>query len=616
MASTGSATPPPCPISTPDPVLTLRFSPQPGRVQLTCDAELAPALQRLRLQYATGAGQGPQSIDIGIDDFLVNLYELANWPDDAFDWQPELLTLVQTNAADAALVAERLANPAAAPADFAALGGGWAASLTEFQLRDLGKLAELSHGANFSVPGAGKTRVSLAVFQARRDAGRVQRMLVVSPKSAFESWLNEAEACYPSNQPRVRVMDTSAVPAADVVLVNYERLPDAQTALLGWLRSQPAMLVLDEAHRMKLGSAGAWGAACLALGPYATSRLILSGTPAPNGARDLENLMGFVWPGQGREAVSSAVGNNTLAEASRRLKPLFTRTTKTELNLPPFEIKRVPVELPPLHRDLYDALLGQYAGPRRVGSADPDRLGRVLLYLLMAATSPALLATGTTRYEPLNYRVPPLRPDPDSSLSSLMHDLPSYELSPKYQEAVAIVAANRAAGRKTLVWSTFVRSLTSLQALLDAYKPAMVHGGTEDRDEQLRRFRTDPDCWVLLSNPATLGEGVSLHHTCHDAVYIDRDFAAGRFLQSLDRIHRLGLTPGTQTTITVLESRGTVDELVNNRLEAKLKFMGGVLDDPTVRELGDLEEQPPTAAGLTAEDVQALLGYLRRDAAA
>lgn len=89
-------------------MLKLLFSPQPGRVQLTCDADSGPALQRLRLQFATGAGQSPQSIDIGIDDFLVNLVELTTWPDDEFDWQPELLTLVQTNAADAALVANRL----------------------------------------------------------------------------------------------------------------------------------------------------------------------------------------------------------------------------------------------------------------------------------------------------------------------------------------------------------------------------------------------------------------------------------------------------------------------------------------------------------------------------
>jgi len=191
-----------------------------------------------------------------------------------------------------------------------------------------------------------------------------------------------------------------------------------------------------------------------------------------------------------------------------------------------------------------------------------------------------------------------------------MRDLPHYELSPKYQEVLAIVSANAAAGRKTLVWSTFVRNLKSLELMLSRFCPAMVHGGTEDRLEQITRFREDPDCFVLLSNPATLGEGVSLHQVCHDAVYVDRDFAAGRFLQSLDRIHRLGLPPDVRTNITVLVANETLDEIVEQRLGAKLHFMGSVLADPAVLQLGDLDEEPSVGAGLDNSDLQAITGYL------
>lgn len=138
----------------------------------------------------------------------------------------------------------------------------------------------------------------------------------------------------------------------------------------------------------------------------------------------------------------------------------------------------------------------------------------------------------------------------------------------------------------------------------------MVYGGTADREEQIRRFREDPDCHVLISNPSTLGEGISLHHECHDAVYVDRDFMAGRFLQSLDRIHRLGLAPGTETRVTVLAAEGTIDEVVAMRLEAKLEFMGAILDDPSVRELGDLQEEPSVAGGMDMADVRALLEHV------
>ena len=140
-----------------------------------------------------------------------------------------------------------------------------------------------------------------------------------------------------------------------------------------------------------------------------------------------------------------------------------------------------------------------------------------------------------------------------------------------------------------------------------------MHGRTLDRAAELRRFLQDLDCAVLISNPATLGEGISLHQVCHDAIYVDRDFQAGRYLQSLDRIHRLGLTPDTETRITVLaakESVVSVDDIVAMRLAEKLDFMGRILDDPEVQQLADPEEELPMAAGMSVADVRALLEHL------
>lgn len=598
-------------------MLELRFSTFAGMVRISCDATSVQSLHVLRSRYPSSTSVSSQAFDLELEDLLVNLRELAAWPPNDADirWQSELLALVEGNAQDAAILKDRLSDFSPS-ADFALtpLQGGWTATLTDFQKRDIYKLLQLTHGANFSVPGAGKTRVALAIFQSRRDSGVVNRMLVVCPKAAFESWQNEAKLCFDAAPLRVAIMDGANPPSADIILINYDRLPDARASLIQWLRAQPTLVVLDEAHRMKLGPTGAWGAACFSLGPYAASRMILTGTPAPNGATDLENLLAFVWPGQGRSTVARALDGNDLRTASDLLRPLYVRTTKGELRLPPVDIAVRRIDLPPLHRDLYNALLGQVSGIWRAGAQDVEALGKVLLYLLMAATTPALLATGASRHEPLPYRIPPLQPPVGSSLNDLMRDLPQYELSPKYQEALTIISANAAMGRKTLVWSTFVRNLKSLELLLARFQPAIVHGGSLDREDQLARFRLDPACQVLLSNAATLGEGVSLHQVCHDAIYIDRDFAAGRFMQSLDRIHRLGLAADVRTHITVLVANQTIDELVEQRLAMKTQFMGGILNDPAVLELGDLEEEPSIAIGMDTSDLQALVGYLRGNA--
>jgi SNF2 family DNA or RNA helicase len=595
--------------------LDLDFDETRTRVVLRTVPEYRDDLVQLSGRFRTGGQLAPLTVAVDLEDLLAGIGALSSWPDSTgVRWAPELAELVRGNLEDAATVKKRIDTEdgpeAVAPGDVGLLlGEAWTGELRDFQQRDIAKLLSLQHGANFSVPGAGKTRVALAVYAAQKAAGRVRRLLVVCPKSAYESWQFETGECFRSPL-RTHIFEGSLDGWAEVLIINYERLDRALGTLATWLKATPAMIILDEAHRMKLGARGTYGAACMALGPLARRRLILTGTPAPNGARDLESLLGFVWPGHGHRMVVSAVGGGNLAHASTVLRPLFTRTTKHELGLPPVEPKLRTLDMPPLHEEIYASLVGNLSGA--TDRDDLSALGRTALRLLMAATSPALLFEGASRYEPLTYQLPPLEIPRSDSLYSLMQNLPSYEMSPKYMETAAIVASNARLGRKTIVWTTFVRSLTTLQRLLAQYQPAMIHGGTPDRDEELRRFREDEDCLVLLSNPATLGEGISLHQVCHDAVYVDRDFMAGRFLQSLDRIHRLGLDAGTETRVTVLAVRNTIDEVVSVRLDQKLEFMAKVLDDPAVQQLSDLEEEPSVASGLDMSDAQALLRHMSR----
>ncbi|MER8044287.1 DEAD/DEAH box helicase [Streptomyces sp. NPDC094032] len=575
-------------------------------------------LVRFIARYGSGSHRGPLAAEVDLEEFLAQLTLLRHWHDPAgVDFAPDLRSLAEGSVRDAQAVEARLtaetkgeepSGEVAASAVPGLLGDSWKAPLTDFQLRDVAKLLSLTHGANFSVPGAGKTRAALAVYSALKRSGQVRRLLVVSPKSAYEAWTDEAAQCF-TEPPAVRVFGSDRANDAEILLVNYERLSRQQAKLADWLTLAPAMLVLDEAHRMKLGVRGTYGASCMALGPLARHRLILTGTPAPNGAKDLESLLSFVWPGHGRRVVDRAVAGGDLAHASRVLRPLFTRTTKKELQLPPVDLRVRQVELPEAHRRLYSALKNQLPGPQDREQEEFARLGKVLCYLMMASTNPALLEPGTDRHAPLPFHVPPLRPADGLPLKELLRDLPRYELSPKYEAVLRTVTDNARQGRKTLVWSTFVRNLNSLAVPLAAFQPAVVHGGTPDRDEQIRRFREDPDCMVLLSNPATLGEGISLHHVCHDAVYLDRDFAAGRYLQSLDRIHRLGLAPDTETRVTVLIAKGTIDHIVHERLGRKLEFMGKILDDPVVQELADPEEDY-SPWGMDSADLRALVGHL------
>ena len=139
------------------------------------------------------------------------------------------------------------------------------------------------------------------------------------------------------------------------------------------------------------------------------------------------------------------------------------------------------------------------------------------------------------------------------------------------------------------VWGTpGVCLFGAMTSVVIAY--ALLRGtGDEDdvrsREGQLKMFHNDPQCKVLIANPQACGEGISLHKVCHNAIYLDRTFNAAHYLQSMDRIHRLGLPKETETTIDIFVSKNTIDEPLINRLNTKIENMGKVLDDDSLLEL-------------------------------
>ena len=497
--------------------------------------------------------------------------------------------------------------------------------LRPFQERDLAHLLALSNGANFSVPGAGKTTVTYALYERERAMGTVDRMLVVAPISAFESWEVEAAACF-DDVPIVRAYEGGVIaPDAEIVLVNYQRLLYSYDTVAAWVSQGQTHVVLDEAHRMKRGWAGEWGSKCLSLGYLGVRRDILTGTPAPNRPSDLEALMDFLWPTQARSILpDTAFRVNPPATVGRevalRIRNLFTRTTKSELDLPPVRYRVVDVPLEGLHREIYEALQRQFASlPTFRERATFTRLGQITMYLLEAATNPALLTSGSSPFDPIEFRHPPIEIPSDSDLIHKLEGFHLYEVPAKLEVLATLLEENVALGRKTLVWSNFVRNLESLKRMLAGLNPAMVHGGvlahgdgtSPNRREELDRFRNDPDCHVLLANPAALSEGVSLHHACHDAIYLDRTFNAGQYLQSVDRIHRLGLPPGVETRVTFLVMSRTIDEIVNRRVEEKARLLGEMLDDPSIVAMALPDSDDYGGPIDVHEDMEALFRHLR-----
>lgn len=504
--------------------------------------------------------------------------------------------------------------------------------LRAFQTRDLDKLLRLPHGANFSVPGAGKTTVCYSLFEAERLRGRVQQLLVVAPLSAFEAWETEAQRCF-NTPPLVLRFDRSVPAKVEVLLVNYQRLKEPYfQQLIAWATRAPTHIVLDEAHRMKRGRDGEWGRACLQLAHVAERRDILTGTPAPQSARDFVALLDYLWPNQARAilpatALSTKPPTGTMSLVNESLKPLFVRTTKKELGLNDPILHVQPIQLDPIQGEIYDALRNRYSGMFNLSREDRTlfaQMGEVAMYLLEAATNPALLTGRMADQTNIAFRYPPLAIPPKSKLADLIMQYHHHEVPPKFRTLAVMIGENAAAGRKTLVWSNFVGNLLALERILSPHKPALVYGGIPSmaepapsglrtREGELKRFRSDSACMVLLANPAAMAEGVSLHETCHDAIYVDRTFNAGQYLQSLDRIHRLGLPTDTETRITFLLTEGTIDEHVDERVAAKAAQLADMLNDPDLVTMALPDDEDYGEAIEDLGDLNAVLGHLRGD---
>jgi len=502
--------------------------------------------------------------------------------------------------------------------------------LTAEQFRDVGRLLPLGHGANFSVPGAGKTTALLAIYEILHHRRHVDHLLVVAPKAAFLSWEDEACSCFESDRrPEIARLTGGAVGVRsalqgepEVALITYQLLPNVVDVVKAWARRYRTHVVLDESHRVKGGREGVTAGAALQLSDVSARRDILSGTPLPQAPEDLRPQLDFLWPGHRimpEMRVVAEAPEALLRDVEQRVRPLYARTTKNELQLPHLELVPVPVQLGPLQRELYELLRSEAARAAR-GMATQDRryfrlLGRQVVRLLQAASNPLLLTQGEM-VDRENLQLPPQ----GLKAMELLRDFARYEQPAKLQEAV--VRAERAinSGQKVLIWTSFTLNLHALEKLLQAHGPVLLFGqvptGDSDdedtREGRIRRFHEDPDCRVMIANPAACGESISLHRACHYALYLDRTFNAAHFLQSVDRIHRLGVPPETVTRVEVLEARITVDQRVAQRLSAKIRAMAQILQDRGLAALAydpdDVVEEFP--GGLEPDDVEEVVEHL------
>ncbi len=446
---------------------------------------------------------------------------------------------------------------------------GFERSLTQEQLRNIQKLIKFHAPATFSVPGSGKTTEALAYFIYHRSPG--DKLLIICPKNAFPVWEEQLDECIPNNKFKITRLTGGEKNIAsilegspDVLLITYQQVINVSNILADFISRFKVFLFLDESHRIKGGTDRVIPKMILSFAHLAYRKMILSGTPMPNSTYDLCPQFSFLYP-------EIAVDENNVIDLMRNI---FVRTTKKELGLPEVSRRLIPIQMNESQQYLYNLLCSEIARQANIALSIADRkqlrmFGRSALRLIQLVSNPSLLARRNFMH------------------SELLKNVLLEGDSPKLQYITIRARQLARASNKVIIWSSFVGNVELIADRLYDLGAEYIHGGVEagsedeenTREAKIKRFHEDNDCYVLVANPAACGEGISLHKVCHHAIYLDRIYNAAQYLQSEDRIHRLGLSKDTKTEIEILCCPGTIDISVNNRLITKINRMAEALND-------------------------------------
>ena len=480
---------------------------------------------------------------------------------------------------------------------------GFKRKLTDNQRRNLAKISHLPGAATFSVPGAGKTTEALAFFFV--NALETDRLLVVAPKNAFGAWDEQLNACMGEmygNFVRLRggeaAIQTALQAMPRFMLITYDQLPRVKTLIIELLSAGNVYMFLDESHRIKGGKQIKRADAILEMAHLPKRKLIMSGTPMPQSPKDLVSQFLFLYP-------TKDATENTVIDL---IQPIFVRTTKGQLGIPELNHKVVQVSMSPLQREIYKTLKSEICRQLNPVLSDSSRyelrrIGKCVMKVMEFVSNPALLSN-----------------DMDYAFDRRVGALLLASDGPKIDYVCRQARKLAAEGKKVLIWSSFVQNVELIALRLNDLGAEYIHGGVDAGDEddydtregKIKRFHTDDSCKVLVANPAACSEGISLHKVCQYAIYLDRSFNAAHYMQSEDRIHRLGLDKDAKPQVEFVECEDSIDQVVRNRLELKVRTMAQALEDPSLSvEISsvDYDEEAEDYDSLTADDARAVIEY-------
>jgi len=436
----------------------------------------------------------------------------------------------------------------------------------------------------FMEMGTGKTKVTIDNAALLISEGLIDTILIVAPNGVHAQWVNEQ---IPEHMPAfVNYVSFKYFSGCDKGKKNQEALEafwesdkirvlamnvesfshDSGVEFASkFIRSGTTLMIVDESSKIKnIGSKRTKN--ILKLRDMAPFRRALSGTPVTQGVEDLyaqllflhEDILGhssfYTFRNEfcvmGGYENKEIVGYRNLEGLQQRLDGHTIRVLKEDcLDLPEKMFVNREVEMTEEQARLYSELKKHFIAEISENQSVEAPLAVVRLLRLQEILS------GYTKDE-----------------TGLIHEIPNNRIDDLIEVIEEVPG-------KVIVWARFKYDAQMIgQRLEKEGIEFALYGGSvpaEKRPAVIQRFREDPKCKVFLTNTQMGGTGLNL--TCAStAVYYNLDFNLENFLQSQDRIHRIGATQ--KCTYVLLQARGTLDVKIASALKSKKDLATMVLD--------------------------------------
>lgn len=488
--------------------------------------------------------------------------------------------------------------------------------LREKQSRDAFFMYAMAKSGNFSVPGSGKTASVLGVFAFLEENDLVDRIVMIGPKNSFGSWIDEFYNCFGEKR-QLRCFNihgseykTKAIKRRflkydsgkyNLFLFNYESVHSYYEELQSIISSR-TLLVFDEVHKVKMIN-GERANAALKVSRNASYIIAMTGTPIPNSYQDLYNLFHLLFHDEYREFFGFTpeyLKNPSADEIStinKKIQPFFCRTTKKELKVPEAnEDILLSISATCEEQQLYEIICKKYRNNKLA----------LFIRILQLESNPKMLLDALDLHDfskVLDIDYEDEFVDYIDYSNNVLEMVDRIELTSKKKACIEQTIEIVNEGKPVVIWCIFIDSIKSIQQLLNKQGviSKAIYGEVplEERQALVKAFK-EGEFDVLVTNPHTLAESVSLHSVCHDAIYFEYSYNLVHLLQSKDRIHRLGLSEGQYTQYYFLESefatdngKVSIDNNVYNRLIKKESVMLEAIDnhilEPTYTDQDDLD---------------------------